>query len=81
MKPTKFLACAIAVVAIGVWVAQLLEDPGTIRVISESGAAAWLLLGRTTTDSFKVPTNVLQELRFELRRDHAIDHAPEVDTG
>jgi len=44
----------------------MLDDPGTLHVTSERGAATWLRLGVTPVDSFKLPTGVLQEIRFEL---------------
>lgn len=46
---------------------ELLDDPGSIHVTSEKFAATWLRIGVAPTDlPFKVPTSVLQEVRFEL---------------
>ncbi len=45
----------------------LQEDPGTVRVTSTPDlAAVWLLVGRTPTDSFPLPTANVLELRLEL---------------
>jgi hypothetical protein len=45
----------------------LQEDPGAVRVTSTPDlAAVWMLIGRTPTDSFPLPTANLLELRIEL---------------
>ncbi len=52
----------------------LQEDPGAVRVTSTPDlAAVWLLLGRTPTDTFPLPTANVLELRVELDGHTSVD--------